>query len=166
MDGSFSPDGRWLAYASDESGRFEVYVQAFVASGSAGGERKLISNSGGLSPTWSPNGRELLYRAGDQIMTVGYTVSGDSFDADKPRVWAANARGAGGLDLAPDGKRVASVVPLQRRMPRRVRIRSLSSRTFSMSSAGVRPSANEERSRVTHLRSLTSACVLPGHDNS
>ena len=51
-----------------------MYVRAFAASGSAGGERWLISNSGGLSPAWSPNGRELLYRAGDQIMTVGYTV--------------------------------------------------------------------------------------------
>ena len=112
LDGSFSPDGRWLAYASDESGRFEVYVRAFAASGSAGGEKWLISNSGGLSPAWSPNGRELLYRAGDQIMTVGYTVSGDSFVAERPRVWAANVRGAGGFDLAPDGKRVAMFVPV------------------------------------------------------
>ena len=89
-----------------------MYVRAFTASGSAGGERWLISNSGGLSPAWSPNGRELLYRAGDQIMTVGYTVSGDSFVAERPRVWAANVRGAGGFDLTPDGKRVAMFVPL------------------------------------------------------
>ena len=68
-DGSFSPDGRWLAYASDESGIFEVYVQALVASGSAGGGRKQISNSGGWSPAWSPNGRELLYRAVDHAWT-------------------------------------------------------------------------------------------------
>ncbi|HEY6616901.1 MAG TPA: hypothetical protein VIZ32_20355, partial [Vicinamibacterales bacterium] len=112
VDGTLSPDGRWLAYSSDESGRFEVYVRAFAASGSADGERRLISNSGGLSPAWSPNGRELLYRAGDQIMTVAYTVSGDSFVAERPRVWAANVRGAGGFDLAADGKRVAMFVPL------------------------------------------------------
>ena len=45
-------------------------------------------------------------------MTVGYTVSGDSFVAEKPRVWAANVRSAGGFDLAPDGKRVAVLVPV------------------------------------------------------
>ena len=91
-----------------------MYVRAFAANGSAGSERWLISNSGGLSPAWSPNGRELLYRAGDQIMTVGYTVSGDSFVAERPRVWAANVRAAEGVgfDLAPDGKRVAMFVPL------------------------------------------------------
>jgi serine/threonine-protein kinase len=54
LDGSFSPDGRWLAYASNESGRFEVYVRAFAASGSAGGERWPISNSGGCRPHGRP----------------------------------------------------------------------------------------------------------------
>ena len=111
LDGSFSPDGGWLAHASNESGRFEVYVRAYTASGQAVGERQMISNSGGSSPAWSPNGRELLYRAGDQIMTVGYTLSRDSFVAARPRVWAANVRG-GGFDLAPDGRRVAMIVPL------------------------------------------------------
>ena len=94
-----------------------MYVRAFAASGSAGRERWPISNSGGLAPAWSPNGRELLYRAGNQIMSVGYTVSGDSFVAEKPRVWAANVRAAGGFDLAPDGKRVAMIVPLATKTP-------------------------------------------------
>ena len=101
-----------LRISSDESGIDEVYVRPFTASGSAGGERWLISNSGGLSPAWSPNGRELLYQAGDQIMTVGYTASDDSFVAERPRVWAANVRGAVGFDLTPDGTRVATFVPV------------------------------------------------------
>ena len=84
-----------------------MYVRAFAASVPAGGERWPISNSGGGAPGWSPNGRELLYLAGDQIMTVGYTASGDSFVAEKPRVWAAGVRSASGFDLAPDGRRVA-----------------------------------------------------------
>ena len=60
VGGTLSPDGRWLAYSSDESGIDEVYVRPFTANGSAGSERLLISNSGGWAPTWSPNGRELL----------------------------------------------------------------------------------------------------------
>ncbi len=106
-DAAFSPDGRWIAYTSNESGRLEVYVRAFAASVPAGGGRWPISNSGGAAPGWSPNGRELLYLAGDQIMTVGYTASDDSFVAEKPRVWAAGVRSASGFDLAPDGRRVA-----------------------------------------------------------
>jgi len=109
--GSPSPDGRWLAYVSDESGRGEVYVRAFTANGSAGSERWLISNSGGSTPAWSSSGRELLYRTADQIMTVSYTASGDSFMAERPRVWAANVTRADGFDLAPDGKRVMTLVP-------------------------------------------------------
>jgi Tol biopolymer transport system component len=106
-DAAFSPDGRWIAYTSNESGRLEVYVRAFAASVPAGGARWPISNSGGGAPGWSPNGRELLYLTGDQIMTVGYTASGDSFVAEKPRVWAAGVRSGSGFDLAPDGRRVA-----------------------------------------------------------
>ena len=52
------------------------------------------------------------YPAGDQIMTVGYTISGDSFVAERPRVWAADVRSGSGFDLASDGRRVAMIVPL------------------------------------------------------
>src|SRR5262249_40704718 len=54
----FSPDGHWLAYASTESGGYEVYVRAFPDNG----ERTRISSSGGMHPAWSRNGHELFYR--------------------------------------------------------------------------------------------------------
>ena len=111
LEATFSPDGRWMAYTSNESGRAEVYVRAFAANGSAGSGRWLISNSGGVSPEWSPNGRDLMYLAGNQIMSVGYTASGESFVAGKPRVWADNVRAIAGFDLAPDGNRVAVLEP-------------------------------------------------------
>jgi serine/threonine-protein kinase len=117
IDPAFSPDGRWIAYSSNESGRPEVYVRPFSAS-PAGGEGKWqVSNSGGGFPGWSPNGRELLYRSGDQIMTVGYIASGGSFVAEKPRVWAANVANATGFDFAPDGKRVVVTVPASTQEP-------------------------------------------------
>ena len=66
-----------------------------------------------------PNGRELLYQAGGQIMTVGYTTRAESFLADKPRVWAANVSGAAGFDIAPDGNRLAVNLPaITRDVPR------------------------------------------------
>jgi len=57
---ALSPDGRWLAYVSDESGRAEVYVQPFPR----GGNKVIVSQSGGTEPVWSHNGRELFYRRG------------------------------------------------------------------------------------------------------
>ncbi len=59
----FSPDGRWLAYVSDESGRYEVYVQPYPG---PGGKRQ-ISTEGGTEPVWSRNGRELFYRNGKKM---------------------------------------------------------------------------------------------------
>jgi len=117
LDPMFSPDGRWIAYASNESGRLEVYVRAFSGSASGNEGKWQISNSGGSSPAWSPNGRELLYVAGGQIMSVDYKVNGDSFVADKPRVWAADASTPTGFDIAPDGKRLALLLPAATQQP-------------------------------------------------
>jgi Tol biopolymer transport system component len=61
-----SPDGRWLAYVSNESGQLEVYGQPFPE----GGRKWLISTAGGDEPLWAPDGRELFYRDGDKLMVV------------------------------------------------------------------------------------------------
>ena len=112
---AFSPDGRWLAYSSSESGTNEVYVRAFPPPSSGEGGKWQISNSGGLQPRWSRNGRELLYRSGDQIMAVGYTATGGTLVAEKPRVWiqALGVPEGAAWDLAPDGKRVLVVTPVE-----------------------------------------------------
>jgi serine/threonine-protein kinase len=115
----FSPDGLWLAYASNESGRFEVYVRPFpgplaeARSAEAGpGGKWQVSTAGGRLPTWSRSRRELFYRSEDgRIMVAAYTVEGDSFRAEKPRVWSPGPLlerlGAQPYDLHPDGERVA-----------------------------------------------------------
>jgi serine/threonine protein kinase/Tol biopolymer transport system component len=106
----FSPDGRWLAYESDESGKYEVYVRAFFPDGQGG--KWPISNSGGRSPVWSRKNRELIYQSGDQMMAVKYTVKSESFVPEKPLVWAAKLGGVDVADLATDGKRLAVEVPV------------------------------------------------------
>jgi hypothetical protein len=70
MAGQFAPSRqgapRWIAYASDESGRSEIYVQSYP-----GDERRtLVSTAGGMRPMWSPDGRELFYVSGDDMMAV------------------------------------------------------------------------------------------------
>jgi len=107
----FSPDGRWLAYQSNESGIFEVYVRPFPPTGG----RWQISTAGGMFPVWSRDGHELLFKTMDRrMMAVSYAAKGDSFAAGRPRVWS-EIRGPdmGNLstyDLAPDGKRLAAIV--------------------------------------------------------
>jgi Tol biopolymer transport system component/predicted Ser/Thr protein kinase len=110
QDPAFSPDGRWLAYDSNEQGKAEVWVRPFPPPSSGQGGKWQISNSGGTFPHWSRSGHDLLYQSGDQIMAVSYTAKGDTFVADKPRVWLAKLGGTN-WDLAPDGKRVAVVTP-------------------------------------------------------
>jgi Tol biopolymer transport system component len=109
---SFSPDGRWMAYRSDESGTFQVYVRAFPDKGG----KLQISNSGGTDPMWSRNGHELFFETLDNhIMVAAYAEKGDSFVADKPRVWSDKQIGgsvnARNVDLAPDGKRIVALMP-------------------------------------------------------
>ena len=112
---SFSPDGRWLAYASNELGSFQVYVQAFPDKGG----KWQISSAGGGYPMWSHSGRELFFESLDnRIMVAGYTVQGDSFVPDKPRRWSEKAlantvNSRKNVDLAPDSKRFVVVMPAE-----------------------------------------------------
>jgi serine/threonine protein kinase len=64
--GMFSPDGRWLAYGSNETGQMEIYIQAYPD----GGQKLQLSTGGGTEPMWARNGRELFYRRGDQMLAV------------------------------------------------------------------------------------------------
>jgi serine/threonine-protein kinase len=107
----FSPDGHWLAYASDETGKDEVYVRAYPPPASGQGGKWQISINGGDGPLWSRNGHKLVYLSGGQLMAVSYSVNGDSFVAEKPRVWIEKL-GGGDYALAPDGKRVAVLTPV------------------------------------------------------
>jgi hypothetical protein len=68
---AFSPDGRFLAYAANDSGRSEVYVQPFPGSGG----RYLVSTHGGTGPIWSRDGRELFYAEGTRLMRVDVTTA-------------------------------------------------------------------------------------------
>jgi len=104
---AFSPDGKFLAYASNESGSNEIFVRPFPG---PGGKWK-VSQSGGRFPVWSRAAHELLFLGGDDhIMAVDYSTQGDSFHAGKPRIWSPLPVRRMGLrqnfDLSPDGKRV------------------------------------------------------------
>jgi serine/threonine-protein kinase len=117
---SFSPDGRWIAYRSNELGTDEIYVRPFP--GGSGGKWQ-ISSSGGLVALWSKNSRELFYETADnRIMVVDYSIDGGSFIPGKPRLWSDRQLfylGTSNLDLAPDGKRFAVLdLPSPKTSPR------------------------------------------------
>jgi serine/threonine-protein kinase len=108
-DARVSPDGRWIAYASNESGRYEVYVRPFPALSA----KVPISSLGGENPHWTGNGRELVYRdpVKGQLMAVDVETTPE-FRAGRSRpLFALESAGAGtlalyrGWDVAPDGKR-------------------------------------------------------------
>ncbi len=105
----FSPDGRWIAYASTEARSVDIYVRPFPG---RGGPWR-ISTTGGTYPRWSATADELLFLNQTTIMAAQYAVVGDSFRADTPQIWspasiqvmgAANSA----YDLHPDGQRVAT----------------------------------------------------------
>ena len=81
LGGRLSPDERWLAYESDESGRFEIYVRPFpnVTAG-----KWMISTSGGQRAVWGPDTKELFYHVGSSMMGVAVETRGPSFKAGSP----------------------------------------------------------------------------------
>ncbi|MCK5572224.1 MAG: PD40 domain-containing protein, partial [Bacteroidetes bacterium] len=100
---AFSPDGRWIAYTSDEEGQYEVYVKPYPQTG----QRWRISTEGGEEPVWSPTRNELYYRFGREWMLVEYSASPD-FTPGAPRVFFegdyVNVVGRS-YDVSPDGER-------------------------------------------------------------
>jgi Tol biopolymer transport system component len=106
---ALSPDGRWLAFVTNESGRAEVYVQPFPGPGA----KIPISTAGGFQPTWSRNGRELFFRQGEWLMAVNVESNPFRIGAAKrlfeldPGSYNADGNFAD-YDVAPDGRFLAA----------------------------------------------------------
>jgi Tol biopolymer transport system component len=115
-----SPDGKWMAYSSNDSGPWEIYVQPFPALG----ERVQVSSGGGNLAVWSRTKNELFYAGPNQarMMVVPYTVEGGAFRPSKPQAWSQTMFSATppvstygpAFDLHPDGTRFAVTPPAPR----------------------------------------------------
>ncbi|MGH9421798.1 MAG: TolB family protein, partial [Thermoanaerobaculia bacterium] len=113
LDARVSPDGRWLAYSTLNSGRAEVYVQPF-----AGGGRWQISTDGGRGPLWAHSGRELFYRNGNRMMAV--TVAAQpAFTPGPPReifhgsFLPITSNIGANYDITPDDRQFLMVQPAE-----------------------------------------------------
>ena len=107
---AFSPDGRWIAYRSDESRPGQIYVRPFPP----GPGKWQISRDGGSWPRFTRDGKQLFYLGPDgHLMAVDYQAKGNSFEAGNPRAWADTTFNTAGAfspyDAAADGKSVLSV---------------------------------------------------------
>ena len=115
--GAFSPDGRWVAYQSDESGRPGIYVRPFVPHGAAGtgtgGGQWQVSTEGGVFPAWRPDGKELYYlNAAGVMMGAPITIAGATLEPGAPVALFPTHIYGGGMDaqqgrqydLARDGR--------------------------------------------------------------
>ena len=117
--GVFSPDGQWIAYESTETGRSEVYVQAYPD----GGRKRQVSNDGGTEPVWSPNGREVFYRSGERLMSADLGPGASS--PAPPRVlfegvYGRLPWGARNYDVSPDGQRFLMLKSHSSGQPQRI----------------------------------------------
>ncbi len=103
---TFSPNGRWLAYVSNESSQDEIYVRPYPGPGGS----KRVSLDGGDQPVWSPDPGELFYRIGDSIMVVPFETTatevrlGTARKLFSGRYYRGNFGGGRSYDVAPDGR--------------------------------------------------------------
>jgi Tol biopolymer transport system component len=110
-DAKFSPDGRWVAYTSNESGRYEVYVIPFAPGGGAAGGKRQVSIAGGGIPRWRRDGKELFYIGLDlKLAAAEVDGKGGSFEAGQVSPLFG---GMSSLiyDVAADGQRFLAVLP-------------------------------------------------------
>jgi hypothetical protein len=105
-----SPNGNWLAYESDESGEYEVYVRPLAG----GGTRLQVSVDGGVEPIWSPDGKQLFYWRGEELMlatlttlpVLSVTTRALVFRGDPP-----TTTGHANYDVSPDGAQIVLIRP-------------------------------------------------------
>ena len=110
----FSPDGKWVAYVSNESGRNEVYIQPFPVSGG----KWQVSINGGDEPRWRGDGKELFFISGSELSAAGIRVAKDRVEIDPPRGLFGMAVFSGPAyhyDVSPDGHRFLILEPLNAR---------------------------------------------------
>jgi len=107
----FSPDGRWIAYTSNESGKNEVSVRPFDAATGSIGEPIVVTKDGGRTPLWRGDGKEIFYMAGDGMATAVEVKAGSSFEAGTPKALFPVPSGVLFWDVAPDGTRFLMPVP-------------------------------------------------------
>jgi Tol biopolymer transport system component len=116
-EGQFSPDGRWIAYVSDESGTSQVYVQSYPT---PAGPRQ-VSPTGGTQPRWRRDGKELFYLAPDRKLMALTVRTGATFDADAPRALFQTALNLSELrqaySVSSDGQRFLLNTPVDTASP-------------------------------------------------
>ncbi len=118
--GMFSPNGKWIAYVSDYSGREEVYIRPFLAEANG----KQVSVQGGTEPVWSPDGKEIFYRDYDKLMAVSVKNSTPLTLSPPKMLFEGSFKtmdyggGQANYDIAPDGSRFVMINQTSRYRPR------------------------------------------------
>ena len=112
-----SPDGRWLAYVSNEAGREDVYVQSFPP----GQGKWMISNAGGTHPVWRRDGRELFYIQAQRSLMSVEIRSGTLAEPGRPQQ-LMETPGSGLFDVTPDGQRFLFSAPSREERPEPIQI--------------------------------------------
>ncbi len=105
-EAAISPDGRWIAYSSNESGQKQVYVDAFPGLGA----RQVMSTQGGASPRWTSDGRSLLWSAPTGAVWFAPVTTGERIGFGAPAVWTVPKSRLLSWDVAPDGRRLLVTV--------------------------------------------------------
>jgi eukaryotic-like serine/threonine-protein kinase len=103
-EGQFSPDGKWVAYRSQESGSDEIFIQDFPPTG----RKWQVSNGGGVNPSWRRDGKEVFYLQGKKLLAVDVKTDGRNFQAGAPHVlFEARIRSLGRNSYlpSPDGQK-------------------------------------------------------------
>jgi Tol biopolymer transport system component len=110
-EAQFSPDDRWVAYSSDESGRAEIYVSPF----SRRTEKHQISTNGGILPRWRKDGKEIFYQTPDgPLMVAEVRISGESVEVGATHALPIGVKysGAYSYDVSADGQRILAAMPI------------------------------------------------------